>query len=268
MQNSADWLNKAQTSLKTKGFTIIENVFSSAFIGKSRENMYLVQKKIVDEVGKERLERAGEAGVLRLMMKYHPHFFEYLESPKIIKIIDSLLASTAILHLQNGFILPSDDLKPAQIFQNSFHMDFPRVMNGYLASINIMVCIDDFSLDNGATLVVPGSHQKMVAPHRADMETLAVPVICPAGSIFVFDSTLWHAAGTNRSGTDRLAINHQFTRSFFKPQIDYVRALGEEAIVTLPPRSQQLLGYYSRVPASLDQFYQPEETRYYRRHQG
>lgn len=268
MQKSANWLSEAQTSLNTNGFTIIENVFNSAFIAQSRENMYLVQEKIVEEVGEQRLERAGEVGVLRLMMKYHPHFFEYLESPKIVDIIDKLLAPTAILHLQNGFILPSADLEPAQIFQNSFHMDFARVMNGYLASINIMVCIDDFSPENGATLVVPGSHQKMVAPNRADMATTAVPVICPAGSIFVFDSTLWHAAGTNRSGADRLAINHQFTRSFFKPQIDYVRALGEETILKLPPRSQQLLGYYSRVPASLDQFYQPEETRYYRRHQG
>jgi ectoine hydroxylase-related dioxygenase (phytanoyl-CoA dioxygenase family) len=266
VQNSD--FSQAQNALKTQGFIIIENVFDSAFIEKSKNSMYMVQKRIVEEVGQSRLERAGEVGVLRLMMKYHAHFFEYLESPTMLGLIDSLLSPTAILHLQNGFILPSEDLRPAQIFQNSFHMDFPRVLNGYLASINIMVCIDDFSVENGATMVVPGSHQKMVAPEKIAMQTEAVPVICPAGSVFVFDSTLWHAAGTNRSGSDRLAINHQFTRSFFKPQIDYIRALGEETILALPPRSQQLLGYYSRVPANLDQFYQPEETRYYRRHQG
>lgn len=268
MKKSSNWLSEVQMSLNTKGFAIVEDVFNSAFIVKSRESMYLVQKKIVEEIGQMRLDNAGEAGVLRLMMKYHPLFFVYLESPTILEIIDKLLTPTAILHLQNGFILPSEDLKQPQIFQNSFHMDFPRVLNGYLASLNIMVCIDDFSHENGATLVVPGSHQQMAAPSKADMEALAVPVICPAGSVFIFDSTLWHAAGSNCSGADRLAINHQFTRSFFKPQIDYVRALGEETILKLPQRSQQLLGYYSRVPANLDQFYQPEERRYYRRHQG
>ena len=47
-------------------------------------------------------------------------------------------------------------------------------------------------------------------------------------SMIVFDSTLWHAAGANRSGKDRLAINQQFTRSYVKQQVDYVRALGLE----------------------------------------
>ena len=39
--------------------------------------------------------------------------------------------------------------------------------------------------------------------------------------MLVFDSTLWHAAGQNVSGRDRLAINQQFTRSYVKQQVDY-----------------------------------------------
>ncbi len=54
--------------------------------------------------------------------------------------------------------------------------------------------------------------------------------------MIVFDSTLWHAAGANVSGSDRLAINHQFTRSFIKQQIDYVRALGEQLVLAQQPR--------------------------------
>lgn len=47
----------------------------------------------------------------------------------------------------------------------------------------------------------------------------------------VFDSTLWHASGANTLGSDRLAINHQFTRSCIKQQIDYVCALGDGAVL-------------------------------------
>jgi ectoine hydroxylase-related dioxygenase (phytanoyl-CoA dioxygenase family) len=54
-------------------------------------------------------------------------------------------------------------------------------------------------------------------------------------------STLWQCAGRNTSGKDRLAINHQFTRSYLKQQIDYVRALGEGVVSVLAPRTQQLL---------------------------
>jgi len=86
--------------------------------------------------------------------------------------------------------------------------------------------------------------------------------------MIVFDSTLWHAGGRNTSGKDRLAVNQQFTRSYVKQQIDYVRALGEAAILALPARSQQLLGWYTRVVTSLDEYYRPPAERLYRSGQG
>ena len=86
--------------------------------------------------------------------------------------------------------------------------------------------------------------------------------------MLVFDSTLWHAAGQNFSGRDRLAINQQFTRSYVKQQIDYVRALGDETILAQKPRTQQLLGWYTRVVTSLDEYYAPPEERLYRSGQG
>ncbi len=86
--------------------------------------------------------------------------------------------------------------------------------------------------------------------------------------MIVFDSTLYHAAGSNTSGKDRLSINHQFTRSYFKQQVDYVRALGNERLSEQKPRTQQLLGWYTRTPSSLDEYYLPEEKRLYRRGQG
>jgi ectoine hydroxylase-related dioxygenase (phytanoyl-CoA dioxygenase family) len=100
------------------------------------------------------------------------------------------------------------------------------------------------------------------------MSEAAVALECPAGSMVLFDSTLWHAAGVNRSQRDRLAINHQFTRSWIKQQIDYVRALGDDLVLDQPPRTQQLLGWYTRVVTSHDEYYRPTEERLYRAGQG
>jgi ectoine hydroxylase-related dioxygenase (phytanoyl-CoA dioxygenase family) len=203
-------------------------------------------------------------------MKYDPLFFRYLEIPEVLSVVDASVSATAVLHLQNGFLLPShpDRASTPQVFQNSFHMDFPRVMNGYVASINTYFAVDDFTEDNGATLVVPGSHQRAERPDPDFLAKSAVPALAPADSMLVFDSTLWHAAGLNVSGRDRLSLNQQFTRSFFKQQIDYVRALGDETIFAQRPRTQQLLGWYTRVPTSLDEYYRPEGERLYRKGQG
>jgi ectoine hydroxylase-related dioxygenase (phytanoyl-CoA dioxygenase family) len=268
-KRDADWLPLAVEALALQGCCVVEGVMSEALLEEVRPAMYRARERIVSEVGRDRLERAGELGVLRLMLKFEPVFFRLLELPEVLALVDQVVGPTSILHLQNGFILPSlpVDATP-KVFQNSFHRDFPRYLNGYVASVNTFFAIDAFSVDNGATVLLPGSHQKAVNPSAAVTQSNCQAVECDAGAMLVFDSTLWHASGINVSGRDRLAINQQFTRSWIKQQIDYVRALGVEQVMTQAARTQQLLGWYTRVVTSLDEYYRPEDQRLYRRGQG
>jgi ectoine hydroxylase-related dioxygenase (phytanoyl-CoA dioxygenase family) len=268
-KHDTDWLPKALESVRQLGYAVVGGVLGSAQIERTRGRMYDVQQAIRDDIGPERLERAGELGVLRLMVAYDEQFLSLLELPEILEIVDATLSPTAILHLQNGFILPPQprDNGPGT-FQQSFHRDFPRYLNGYLCSLNTLLALDDFTAENGGTIIVPGTHQRPERPDDRFLEAAAEPVECPAGSAIVFDSTLWHAAGVNNSARDRVGINQQFTRSFIKQQIDYVRALGDEVVERQAPRTQQLLGWYTRVVTSLDDYYQPSERRLYRAGQG
>jgi len=267
--NDKGWLARVSEAVRTAGCAVLESAVCESVLLSTRAAMYRAQKAIAEEIGEERLRRAGELGILRIPMKFDSAFFQFLELPEVLSIVDEVLSPTAILHTQNGFILPSFPPGGAPtVFQNSFHQDFPRVLNGFVASVNIMVAVDAFTSENGATLVAPGTHQRVESPDLEYIRSSAVPVEAPAGSLLVFDSTLWHAAGINVSGSDRLAINQQFTRSYFKQQIDYVRALGNAVVEALPPRTQQLLGWYTRVVTSLDDYYQPPERRLYRKGQG
>jgi len=267
----ADWLPPALESVRCLGYAVVEGVLGAELLARTRDAMYRCRDAILADVGEARLSRAGELGVLRLMMKYEPLFFEYLRVPQLLAVVDAVVTPTAILHLQNGFILPSSGgatVDGRGRFQSTYHQDFPRVLNGYVASVNVFFAVDEFTSTNGATWVLPGTHQRATAPPEETRDANGVCLECPAGSMIVFDSTLWHAAGRNVSGRDRLAINHQFTRSFFKQQIDYVRALGGDAVAALDGRTQQLLGWYTRVVTSLDEFYRPAGERLYRSGQG
>jgi ectoine hydroxylase-related dioxygenase (phytanoyl-CoA dioxygenase family) len=263
------WLSYSLEALDRSGYAIVTDVLDDAFLQRSRDAMYGARDRILEEVGAERLKRAGEIGTLRLLFNYDRHFFEYLEIPELLQMVDAALGKTAILHTQNGFILPSfTAAEQPQVFQNAFHRDFPRYLNGYVASISVLFALQPFDERNGATIVVPGTHKSATQPSDEFLSKNAVHARCPAGSMIVFDAMLWHAAGHNVSGADRLGINHQFTRSWIKQQIDYVRAVGEDRLKPLPERSRQLLGWYTRVVTSLDEYYRPEEERLYRRGQG
>jgi ectoine hydroxylase-related dioxygenase (phytanoyl-CoA dioxygenase family) len=267
-EHDPGWLAKTAEALRYDGCAVVLDVLDAELIARTRAAMYEVQAAILEDLGASRLAAAGESGVLRAMPRYEPFFLELLTLPAMLLVVDRLLCETAILHLQNGFILPPQDAAGQGSFQRSFHRDFPRHLNGYMASLNVMLTLDAFTAGNGGTLVVPGTHQRAERPEQAYLEAAATAVECPAGAMIVFDSTLWHAAGANTSERDRLAINHQFTRAFFKQQIDYVRALGDELVLAQTPRTQQLLGWYTRVVTSLDEYYRPAEERLYRSGQG
>ena len=64
----------------------------------------------------------------------------------------------------DGLMLPPLEADTPDVFQLRFHRDFPRVLNGYLMSINVFIAVDEFTEANGGTLVVPGTHQAMEAP--------------------------------------------------------------------------------------------------------
>jgi ectoine hydroxylase-related dioxygenase (phytanoyl-CoA dioxygenase family) len=264
----ADWLSSTLEGLRYDGAAVVTDVMSPELVARTRAAMYAVRARIVEEIGQERLDRAAEVGVVRVMPRYDPFFLELVALPEMLEIVDRTVSDTAVMHLQNGLILAPWEASVDKVFQLTFHQDFPRHMNGYMASVNAMLAIDEFTAENGGTLVVPGTHQRPGAPDRDYLEASAIPVQCPAGAMIVFDSTLWHAAGRNMTDRDRVAINLMFTRSFFKQQVDYVRALGDELVLAQPPRVQQLLGWYTRVVTSLDEYYRPSEERLYRGRQG
>ena len=142
------------------GYSVVENALPPELINQTTDHLYQVQEKIISAIGKEKLDKAREIGVLRLMMKYDPFFITFLNLPIIQKIVDHTVSETAIMHLQNGFINPPVANNIDTISQYQFHRDFPRILNGYMTSINIMVAVTDFTKDNGATLWCQAASKK------------------------------------------------------------------------------------------------------------
>ena len=262
------WVDRIVESLSYAGVGVVDGVLDAGEVQDTRAALYAVQERIDAEIGRERLTAAGEVGVLRLALRYDDRLFRLLELPEVLAIVDATVSETAILHLQNGLVLPPVEQDAPDVFQTRFHRDFPRILNGYLMSVNTFFALDEFTVASGGTMFVPGTHQVEEKPSDAYLEAASITATCAPGSMIVFDSTIWHAAGANRSGADRLAVNQQFTRSYVKQQIDYVRALGDDVVAAQAPRTQQLLGWYTRVVTCLDEFYRPADERLYRGGQG
>lgn len=263
------WLNDCNKLLDTVGFCIVEDIISPSDCQKGMKALDKIYPLIQQEISFERLKTAGEEGVLRAPMNFSPYFMQLLENTAIQTVVNSVLSDTSILHLQNGFVFPAQERdKPLESFQYTFHPDFPRYLNGYVASLNALITLTDIHPEDEIFYVVPGTHQQAQRFENDFCKRNQMSISAKAGSVLFFDSTLWHCGGPNYSGKNWYGVNHQFTRSFIKQQMDYVRLLGENLVIEQQPRVQQLLGYYTRVVTSLDEYYQPEEKRLYRKGQG
>jgi hypothetical protein len=191
-------------------------------------------------------------------------FLEFLEHGLDRKPLDSFFGGPYIVNTYGGVL----NLPGNASYVGRVHRD-QRTFSGDLDLMaQTLVMLDDFTEVNGATYFLNGSHRMKEKPADEAFFRDAVRAVAPAGTVVLFNSNLWHAAGANRSSALRRALTIVFSRPFIKQQLDYPRALGYERADSFSPVLRQLLGYNARVPVSLNEWYQPPEKRLYKRDQG
>jgi hypothetical protein len=155
----------------------------------------------------------------------------------------------------------------ARSYLHNVHRDVRTFYTAPLM-INMLVMLDDFTFENGATYVLSGSHLNAQKPNDEIFFARAERITGTEGSIALFDSRLWHSAGENKDGSVRRALTLNFTPPFYKQQLNYPEALGLDLQYRISDDLRQILGYKSMVPTSLDAWYQPRERRAYQHDQG
>ncbi|MDE0007513.1 MAG: phytanoyl-CoA dioxygenase family protein, partial [Gammaproteobacteria bacterium] len=88
---------------------------------------------------------------------------------------------------------------------------------------NAMWMLDDFTEENGATLVVPGSHLSGRQPdHDLDAKANWTPALGKAGTAVVFEGRTWHSTGENRTSAPRIGLTTNFCAPQFRQQENYL----------------------------------------------
>ena len=167
------------------------------------------------------------------------------------RITDALATHPRILGLMDKFLRPGFLLSQSQIINilpgetpQGLHTDdsfyrLPRPRQPLGAAA--VWAIDEFTPENGATLMVPQSHEW--GDDRQAQSSEAIPAVMPQGSVVFFSCTTWHGGGENRSGHPRFAVTHQYCEAYMRQQENYLLELDKDTVRGLSPELQSLVGY-------------------------
>jgi Phytanoyl-CoA dioxygenase (PhyH) len=167
------------------------------------------------------------------------------------RVLDQLLLHELLAATVNDVIGPAQlgmtvlsEIGPGQAAQR-LHRDasvYPLPPGSGPVMVNTIWAADDFTADNGATIVAPGSHLEGTRPAAYDPERL-VPAEMGAGSLLVYDGRFVHGAGRNATSSGRLGLIIEHVVRWLRPGENHSLTVPREVAVTLPVRLQELLGY-------------------------
>ena len=107
--------------------------------------------------------------------------------------------------------------------------------------LNMIWAVTDFTKENGATRVVPGSH--LWEDGRGAHEDEITYAEMKAGSVIIYTGSVIHSGGANVSSADRVGINITYSLGWLRQEENQYLSCPPEIAATLPRDLQRLIGY-------------------------
>jgi ectoine hydroxylase-related dioxygenase (phytanoyl-CoA dioxygenase family) len=162
--------------------------------------------------------------------------------PLVLGTVGTLLGHATSYQLHLTQVIAIGPGEPAQmIHRDQWAFDFFPFPKGYEVQCNTIWAMSDFTDENGATRVVPGSTQ---LEDRRDF-TLAdtVPAAMAKGSVLFYNGAVYHGGGPNRSTETRYGINITYALSWLRQEENQYLSVPHDVARTLPTELLRLMGY-------------------------
>ena len=243
---------RAAESLRLLGYAVLDAGLGAAALEALRTKFDAVRGAVLAEHGLERLREINEHHTVRAPLARDAAFLDLARAAPVLALCRAMLGPGFILNQQNGVVNPANE---ALYSQGAWHRDLPyqHFTSSRPLALNALFCLDDFTEENGATLVVPGSHKEEALPSDALLLASERCLTAKAGSLLVLDAMTYHRGGPNRTARDRRAVNHVYSIGLLRQQIDLPACLGEA--YSQDAEVRQFLGYDFRAPASDAAYY-------------
>jgi hypothetical protein len=191
---------------KDAGFLRLSSIVPQNLVAKAREQLVV---DLNDPTGPCYRNQAGKAYKLYGLLERGGPYKEVIQLDSILQILSDLIGPD-VVYTRNRHNHAS--LNRAGDNSEGLHRDVLKA-----GLVTVIVYLDDVTLENGPTMLIPGSHQWPYAPARTggiyldqiddpeyrELSDQAVPILAKSGDVLAFESTVFHTAMKNISSGTR-----------------------------------------------------------------
>ncbi len=171
-----------------------------------------------------------------------PRFADVVVHPLLRAMCDHFLAPrTRDYRVSTGELMVLGEGQGDQLLHRDADswLHFPEPRPEILVSANF--ALTDFTADNGATRVVPGSHRW--SRERKPQDDEVGQATMPLGSALLYSGNVLHGGGSNQTDEVRIGLYVGYLLSWLRPIENHVVTNGLEALRAAPPEAQRLLDF-------------------------
>ena len=239
--------------IEADGYTIIPDAITAEQARgaiQALEEVYERERTIAERFG----EQTANQNVGRNVIGKHRFFENFFQNAPVVAVCREVLGDDMVLYDTTArSVLPGGGREERHGFQ--VHVDreeftvLPfRDGTHFPVAINVIWTLVDFTTNNGATVIWPGTHRSLEVPDSAGDYGGFLQAVTPAGSAVMWDAATWHATGLNQSDHVRHSAIAFYQRSWVKGMISNESVMPPEVRARLRPEMRRLLGLERSLP--------------------
>ncbi|MEX2206298.1 MAG: phytanoyl-CoA dioxygenase family protein [Myxococcota bacterium] len=219
------------------GYTVLPRVIEPALVDELADVLLRLEREHEIRPAMNGFEGHRTVRIYNLLV-HHRVFERVPVHAALLPIVEGVIGEGCLISsLSSIAIDPGEVAQPIHADDQLIPLDKPHRP----IICNSMWALTDFTEENGATRLVPGSHVRPNPDFGGSYETIAAEM--PRGSLLLWDGALWHGGGANRTNTRRTGIAMNYCAGFIRQQENQQLGIPREIAARFEPKLQELCGY-------------------------
>lgn len=236
--------------IEQDGYTILESVIEPDLIETIEQDLRRIEQERGIGPAQNLFEGLHTVRIYNLLAFGEP-YNHIAEHGRVLPIVERVLDQGCLVSSISSIAIERDETSQPWHADDQ-HIPLPRPHVPLVC--NTMWAITDFTKDNGATRLVPGSHQAVDLPPAFGDIDGAIAAEMPRGSVLVYNGSLWHAGGANKTADRRVGVAMNYCAGWMRQQENQLLGIPLDIARTFSPRLRKLCGWglYKKLMGHID----------------